>query len=193
MSLQPSTRSARAFAFHATAFLTIWPVRWALQIALMCLALPLLFQPAQAQSVSAHIQWYGTYQVSESKTVDDPRSPTGRRLISTPIAPKSNTDQIPGRDGTRFGLSYVLSGNDGKEVMIRRVFRFPGDGMPNASTGKKTLAYEDTQTYSIGEPVLMGWSFEGAPPERILFGEWVLEVWVGNHKIVSKRFNVNRP
>jgi hypothetical protein len=25
----------------------------------------------------------------------------------------------------------------------------------------------------------MGWSFEGAPPERIPFGEWVFEVWAG--------------
>jgi len=167
--------------------------RWALPVALLCLAAPLLLQQARAQNVSARIEWYGVYEVSESKTVDDPHSPTGRRLISTPIAPTSNTDQIPGRDGVRFGLSYVMSGNGGQDVKIRRVFRFPGGGMPNASTGNKTRAYEDTQTYSVGEPVLMGWSFDGAPPERILFGEWALEVWVGDRKIVSKRFTVNRP
>jgi hypothetical protein len=171
-----------------------WALTGAMQIALLCLAVPLLMlQAAHAQSVSARIQWYGTYAVSDSKTVDDPHSPTGRRLISTPIPPKSNTDQIPGRDGVRFGFSYVMSGNNGQDVTIRRVFRFPGDGMPNVSSGQKTMAYEDTQTYAVGEPILMGWSFEGAPPERILFGEWSLEVWLGNHKLISKRFMVNRP
>src|SRR5690349_17272529 len=119
MSVQSSGRLARAVA----------------ALALLCFAAPLLFAAAHAQNVSARIEWYGVYSVSDSKTIDDPRSPTGRRLISTPIAPTSNTDQIPGRDGVRFGLSYVLSGGSGKDVTIRRVFRFPGDGMPNASTG----------------------------------------------------------
>jgi hypothetical protein len=177
MSLQPSGRSARAI----------------MQVALLCLAALLLRQPAHAQSVSATIQWYGVYTVSDSKSVEDPRSPTGHRLISTPIAPSSNTDQIPGRDGTRFGFSYVLNGNNGQDVQVHRVFRFPGDGMPNASTGTKTGAYEDVQTYTVGEPVLMGWSFEGAPPERILIGEWVLESWVGNQKVAAKRFTVVGP
>jgi hypothetical protein len=164
-----------------------------LQAVLFCLAAPLLFQPAHAQGVSATIQWFGTYKVSESKTVEDPRSPTGRRLISTPIPPTSNTDQIPGQDGIRFGLSYALSGNNGQNVTVRRVFRFPGEGMPNVSTGTKTGSYEDTQTYAVGDPILMGWSFEGAPPERILFGEWVLEVWVEGRKVVAKRFAVVQP
>ena len=188
MSLQSSARWARAIAGFAS---TSAPAL-ALRLVLLCLAAPLLLQSAHAQNVSARVEWYGTYAVSESKSVDDPRSPTGRRVISTPVAPSSNTDRIPGRDGTRFGLSYVLSGGE-KEVEVRRVFRFPGDGMPNASTGKKTGSYEDLQTYAIGESVLMGWSFDGAPPERILIGEWVLEVWVGNQKVVGKRFTVVRP
>jgi hypothetical protein len=199
MSLQSSARWVRTIAgFASMSALTwlrvgsrTWFRTWA-QLVLSCLAAPLLLQAAHAQDVSARVEWYGAYAVSESKAVDDPRSPTGRRVIATPVAPTSNTDRIPGRDGTRFGLSYVLGGS-GKEVEVRRVFRFPGDGMPNASTGRKTGSYEDLQTYTVGESVLMGWSFEGAPPERILFGEWVFEVWVGNEKVVGRRFTVFRP
>jgi hypothetical protein len=186
MSLQSSGRFARAIA-------AAFGSRWVLQVVLLCFAAPLFLKPVHAQSVSARVEWYGTYAVSDSKSVDDPHSPTGHRLISTPIAPTSNTDRIPGRDGVRFGLSYVLSGNDGQNVKVRRVFRFPGDGMPSASTGTKTMSYEDMQTYGVGDPVLMGWSFEGAPPERILLGEWLLEVWVGDQKLVSKRFTVDPP
>jgi hypothetical protein len=165
----------------------------AVRLALLCLAAPLLFQAAHAQNVSARLQWYGTYAVSDSKTVKDTRSPTGIRVISTPVAPPSNTDHIPGREGVRFGLSYVLSGNGGRDVTVRRVFRFPGDGMPNVSTGAKTKAYEDTKTYGIGDPVLMGWSFESARPEQIPLGEWGFEVWVGNRKVVEKRFMIDPP
>ncbi len=188
MFLQSSDRSTRAIAAAvvATWFLKVR----ALRVALLCLTAPLLLQAAHAQNVSARVQWYGTYTVSDSKSVDDPRSPTGVRVISTPIAPSSNTDGIPGRNDVQFGLSYVLSGNRGRDVTVRRVFRFPGVGMPNASTGENVKAYEDTKTYGIGESVLMGWSFIGAPPERIPLGEWALEVWVGNRKVVDKRFMV---
>jgi hypothetical protein len=162
----------------------------ALPAVLLALAALPLLQPAQAQNVSARIEWYGVYTVSDSKSVEDPRSPTGVRVISTPIPPASNSDRIPGRDDVRFGLSYVLSGNRGQDVTIRRVFRFPGDGMPNVTTGEKTRTYEDTRTYNVGEPVLMGWSFIGAAPAQIPLGEWSLEVWLGNQMIVGRRFMV---
>jgi hypothetical protein len=158
-------------------------------VLLALVALPLL-RPAHAQNVSARVEWYGVYTVSDSKSVEDPRSPTGVRVISTPIPPTSNSDRIPGRDDVRFGLSYVLSGVRGQDVTIRRVFRFPGDGMPNVTTGEKTRTYEDTRTYNIGEPVLMGWSFVGASPAQIPLGEWSLEVWLGNQMVVGRRFRV---
>jgi hypothetical protein len=190
MSLHSSGRFARAL----TATLALErALTVTLPVMLLCLAALLPLQPARAQGVSASIQWYGVYTVTDTKSVEDSRAPTGYRLISTPTQPTSNTDSIPGRDGVHFGFAYVLSGIGGQDVKIRRVFRFPGDGMPTMTAGTKTRAYEDTQTYAVGEPVLMGWSFQDSPPERILFGEWVFEAWAGDQKLVSKRFTVNRP
>ena len=45
----------------------------------------------------------------------------------------------------------------------------------------------------MGENILMGWSFEGASPEQIVRGEWILEVWTGNRKVVEKHFSVLSP
>jgi len=164
-------------------------------LALACLAILAGLQAAAAQSdVSARIEWYGVHDVKSVEVIDDPASPTERRVTLTPIAPKSNTDRIPGRQGIRFGFSYVLTGkNRGQEVIIRRVYRFPGDGMPNSRTGTKVENYSDVETRRVGESVFMGWSFKDAPPDRIITGDWVLEVWTGDRKLVEKRFTVYAP
>jgi hypothetical protein len=184
MFLQSSSRLVRVIAALR--------VR-SLHVVLLWLVAPLLVQAAHAQGVSARLQWYGVYTVSDSKSIEDPRSPTGVRVIQTPIAPASNVDRIPGRDDVRFGMSFVLDGLRGQQVTIRRVYRFPGDGMPNASTGAKTMTYEDTPSFNAGDEVLMGWSFIGAPPDRIVFGEWILEAWVGNEMIIGRRFMIYPP
>ena len=94
----------------------------------------LLCQAALAQNVSARIDWYGVYTAQKSEEIDDPTSPTGKRFITTPVPPASNTDQIPGRDNVRFGYSYtVTGGRAGSLVTVKHVYRFPGRGMPDKS------------------------------------------------------------
>jgi hypothetical protein len=149
-------------------------------------------QPAAAQSVSGRVAWYGLYTVSDSKEIKDPTSPTGSRFISTPIAPTSNTTEIPGKQ-IRFGMSYVLSGNGGNQATVKHVYRFPAPGMPDNVAGGMRTTYEFVRKANMGENVLMGWSFEGASPEQIVLGEWILEVWTNNRKVVEKHFNVVSP
>ena len=149
------------------------------------------FQPAAAQSVSGRVAWYGLYTVSASKEIKDPTSPTGSRFVSTPIAPTSNTAEIPGKQ-IRFGMSYVLSGGRG-QVTVKHVYRFPPPGMPDNQTGGPRTTYEFIRKDNMGEPVLMGWSFEGASTQQIVLGTWIFEVWTGNRKVVEKHFNVVSP
>jgi hypothetical protein len=163
-----------------------------LHVVLLCLAASLLAQPVHAQNVSARVLWYGVYTVSDSKTISDPASPTGQRFVSSPIPPKSDTDRVHPGENVRFGISFVLSGGQG-QVTIRRVFRFPNDGMPDAATGEKKRTYEDTRTYSFEEPILMGWNFGTGAPDQIVPGEWMFEVWVSGSKVVERRFVVDPP
>jgi hypothetical protein len=150
----------------------------------------LLFCQAALAQNSARIDWYGVYTAKDSKAIDDPTSPTGKRFITTPVPPDSNTDQIPGRDDVRFGFSYTVTGKPGTQVSVKHLYRFPRAGMPDKVSGGVRSTFERDRQNKIGESVLIGWSFEGAPPERIVFGEWSLEVWQGGRKIAEKRFNV---
>ncbi len=158
---------------------------------LLCVLPLLLCQPASAQSISGRAVWFGVYTVSKSEEIKDPASPTGSRFVSTPVAPKSNTALIPGKE-VRFGMYYVLSGGSGR-VTVKHVYRFPPPGMPDTQIGGPRTTYESIRENDMGAPTLMGWSFEGATPEQIVRGEWIFEVWTGNRKALEKRFSVVSP
>ena len=159
---------------------------------LIAVASLLLCQAAVAQT-SARIDWYGVYTTSSTKEVNDPTSPTGKRFISTPVPPKSNSNRIPGKNDIRFGYAYTITGQTGARINVKHVFRFPGAGMPDIVAGGRRTTSENLRTNNSGESVLIGWSFGSAPPERILIGDWVMEVWSNNRKLVEKRFTVYRP
>jgi hypothetical protein len=141
---------------------------------------------------SARVDWFGVYTSKDSQEINDPTSPTGKRYITTPVPPPSNSIDIPGRQGVRFGYAYTVTGQRGGRVTVKHVYRFPSPGMPNVNGGMRTTL-ERTRDNNIGESVLFGWSFEGAPPERIVLGEWSMEVWQSGRMIVQKKFNVYRP
>ena len=150
-------------------------------------------QLSLATAISARFDWYGVYTKSKAETIKDASSPTGQRFVTTPVAPRENSDRIPGRDDVQFGASYILSGNKGRNVTVKHVYLFPGDGMPNSATGEKVEKYEFTRDDAMGDPVLIGWSFENAPPERIVLGDWILQVWAGDRLLLEKRFTVYQP
>ena len=154
-------------------------------VAIACL---LMCQAASPQTLSARIEWFGIYTLG---TIRDANDPAGRRPVSAPVQGQS-TDRIPGKEGVRFGFSYILSGDKkGTKVTVKHVYKFPGGGLP-APGGPRTMI-EQAREDLIGEPVLVGWSFVGAPPENIVAGEWSLEVWRGDQKLVEKKFTVLPP
>lgn len=164
------------------------------RLALLALAAWICAAPAHAQTdISARFDWYGVYTKSKSETIKDSTSPTGQRFVTTPVAPRENSDRIPGRDDVQFGVSYILTGNKGRNVKVKHVYLFPGDGMPNTATGDKVTTYEFVRENAMGDPVLIGWSFENAPPERIVFGDWILQVWAGNRLLLEKRMTIYQP
>jgi hypothetical protein len=168
--------------------------RHAVRLALLVFAAWAYAAPAHAQTaISARFDWYGVYTQSKSETIKDSSSPTGQRFVTTPVAPSENSDRVPGRDDVQFGVSYVLSGNHGRNVMVKHVYLFPGEGMPNSTTGEKMKTYEFVREDAMGDPVLIGWSFHNAPPERIVFGDWILQVWAGNRLLLEKHMTVYEP
>lgn len=137
--------------------------------------------------LSARIDWFGVYTVTVTTGTNDPNV---KRAIPAPRQGE-RTDRIPGKEGVRFGYSYVLSGKKGDKVAVKHLYRFPGSGMPTSGGLRATM--EQAREDVIGEPVLIGWSFVGAPPESIVTGEWSLEVWQEDKKLVEKKFTVYAP
>jgi hypothetical protein len=163
----------------------------ALLIGLMSLA---LCQAAAAQGdVSAQVAWYGVYTVEQSQAIDDPASPTGKRSITTPVPPTANSARIPGNQGVRFGLSFVLAGPAGAEFTVKEVYRFPPGGMPDKVNGGARPTYESVRQATVGKPELMGWSFAAATPEQRVIGDWTFEVWQGDRKLLGQTFTVYSP
>jgi hypothetical protein len=163
----------------------------ALLVGLMSLA---LCQAATAQgNVSAQVAWYGVYTITKSQELDEPTSPTGKRYVSTPVPPTSNTDRVPGKDGVHFGLSYTLSGQAAAEVTVKHIYRFPPGGMPDEVSGGQRSTFERVRQVEVGKPVLMGWSFVDAPAKQIVTGTWTFEVWQGDRKLVGQSFMVFSP
>jgi hypothetical protein len=145
-------------------------------------------QAASAQKLSARVEWFGLYTLT---TKPDPNDASGRRPVNAPLQGEK-TDKIPGKEGLRFGFSYVLTGEKkGTKVTVKHVYRFPGNGMP--TPGGPRAMIEQARDDIVGEPVLVGWSFVGAPPENIVAGEWSLEVWREDKKLVEKKFTVSPP
>lgn len=136
---------------------------------------------------SARVDWFGIYTVS---TAPDSSDPNAKRTTSMPVKSES-TDRIPGKEGVRFGFSYILSGKKGTKVPVKHVYHFPGSGMP-APGGSRSMM-EQARVDVVGDPVLIGWSFVGATPENIVVGEWSLEVWQGDIKLAEKKFTVYSP
>jgi hypothetical protein len=156
-----------------------------------CTAFLFISQAAFAQTrVYARVDWFGIYTI---RNTPEPNDPSGKRYVSTPAALESNTDRVPGKEGVRFGFSYTLSGEKGAKVTVKHVYRFPTGGMPDRVVGGFRSTHEQIREDVVGERVLIGWSFIGAPPDQIVIGEWSLEVWQGSEKLVEKKFNVYSP
>lgn len=159
---------------------------------ILAAVLSLLFIGAAFAQNAAKIDWFGVYTSKDSQEIKDPTSPTGKRYVTTPVPPASNSLDIPANDKTRFGFSYTVTGG-GNRVTVKHVWRFPSPGMPDVNSGAYRTTYERTRENNVGESVLIGWSFDGAPAERIVYGEWSMEVWQGNRIIAQKKFNVYKP
>src|SRR5262249_59104332 len=143
------------------------------------------------------VTWYGFYQAGYDKIVDDKSSFTEIRIVSTGIVPPTvNSDQIPAILNSRFGFGFVLSGTPtdagAKLVKLRFVRNFPADGIADPKTGERRLRERGEYNFDISQSEnFCGYIFDR--DEELVPGQWSLEVWHGNRKLVEKSFTVFKP
>src|SRR6476620_5783439 len=112
---------------------------------------------AQSPDVqAAQITWFGAYQVSEVKIIDDPTQASGRRREGGIITPPSRSDdRIEIVGGRYFGFGYRLLGSPaGTQVPLRYVRTYPAPGFLHQQTGKYITRDEQDLNLRIGQPDL---------------------------------------
>lgn len=163
---------------------------------LLCLFV-LVFSAVElsAQSPNVHaaqITWFGAYEVSQVKIIDDPTQASGKRREGGTIKPPSrNDDRIEIVGGRYFGFGYKLLGSPtGVQVPLKYVRTYPAPGFLHQQTGKYVTRDEQELHLKIGQPDLfMGYVLSSDAP----LGTYTFQIWHGNSLLVEKAFTVYRP
>ena len=141
---------------------------------------------------AAQITWFGAYEVSQVKIIDDPTQASGKRREGGTIKPPgSNHDRIELVGGRYFGFGYRLLGSPaGAQVPLKYVRTYPAPGFIHQQTGKYVTRDEQDLNLNIGQPDLfMGYVLSSDAP----LGTFTFQIWHGNSLLVEKAFTVYRP
>lgn len=148
---------------------------------------------AQSPNVqAAQITWFGAYEVSQVKIIDDPTQASGRRREGGTISPPSrNHDRIELVGGRYFGFGYKLLGSPtGMQVPLKYVRTYPAPGFLHQQTGKYVTRDEQELHLKIGQPDLfMGYVLSSDAP----LGAYTFQIWHGDSLLAEKAFTIYRP
>ncbi len=150
---------------------------------------------ASAQEIQrAELLWFGNYTAAEVRSVEDPTSPTGKRLLSKGVkGPTANSDRIAiVRGDVRFGFGYRLIGSpNGRLVKTIHIYRFPGNGIrgPSGALQQSTTTVREDE---IGDTGHIGWRMDGNEPKEYE-GVWTLQIWSEQKLLLEQKFTLYRP
>ncbi len=136
---------------------------------------------------------YGIYKVEDKpKIIPNSEIPGGIQKKIKKSVLITNTDHIPAILNTKFGIRYLIKGKpDGAQVKTRTKWIYPEAGMRDPDTGRVYDHIEYSSTDRIGKPQYSGYSLE--EEWELIPGEWILQVWIDNKKLIEKRFILYKP
>jgi hypothetical protein len=110
----------------------------------------------------------------------------GERVLTRANQPIEQTDQVPARLGTKFGVRYRLVGKTETEQPLTLMYFTPGLVGPD---GKRQDKIELMQKLVVGaqQDVM---AFEFTEHHEVVPGEWQFMVFQGDRKLVEQRFQV---
>ncbi|MDX5373065.1 MAG: DUF3859 domain-containing protein [Pseudomonadaceae bacterium] len=110
----------------------------------------------------------------------------GERVLTRANQPIEQTDQIPARLGTKFGVRYRLVGKTASDTPLTLMYFTPGLVGPD---GKRQDKIELTQKLVPGAPMDV-MAFEFTEHHEVVPGEWQFMVFQGDRRLVEQRFSV---
>jgi hypothetical protein len=103
-------------------------------------------------------------------------------LLTVPPAPSA-------RVGIGFGVRFRSIGErNGERAALRSVWKIPAPGINNPSTGNTYRQSVSDFTTTIGSTHWRGYAFDDS--WEVVPGEWTLEIWQGDRKLLEKSFTI---
>ncbi len=124
------------------------------------------------------------YGVFTSAPIKDPQP--GERVLTRANQPIEQTDVVPARLGTKFGIRYRLVGKTESEQPLTLLYLTPGLVGPD---GKRQDKIELQQKLLVDAPQDV-MAFEFTEHHEAVPGEWHLMVFQGDRKLAEQRFTV---
>ncbi|AVO58009.1 MULTISPECIES: DUF3859 domain-containing protein [Pseudomonas] len=111
---------------------------------------------------------------------------SGERVLRRSNENIEQTEIVPARLGTKFGLRYQLAGKVAEDVPLTLLYFTPGIRTPD---GKRHDKLEVTQKLVPGAPQdIMAYEFTES--HEVIPGEWRFMVFQGDRLLVQQRFTV---
>ena len=135
----------------------------------------------------------GLYAATTTGTNAAPGTAAGITHVVGQVKFYQQTNRVPARIGTRFGISYVVVGSpQGQSVATRVIWRLPAPGLRNPKTGNVYRETTEDTTKAIGSrDSLTGYRFD--EEWELVPGDWTLELWVGGRMLATRTYTVYRP
>jgi hypothetical protein len=157
---------------------------------LICIVAMLFAGQATAADITAlEIVEYGLFRARTTGYTPSPQAVDERTNSLADVVFYSATAKVPARQGIRFGASFRVVGAPANQVVtLRSVWRIPEPGIRNPETGiLYRESVSDTAT-TIGTVTMRGYTFDAA--WEIRCGDWTLEIWFGERRLLSQTFTV---
>jgi hypothetical protein len=155
---------------------------------LICSGLFLAGIATASDQLTVEIFDYGIYSGNPDRSVSSTDSPTGKVLLDGTLKLEKQTAKIPAQLHTKFGFRYVLHAKtENEEVVLRLVYVFPK--MFDKVSGKSFTRFETTDL-AHAETRLQHVLWDFSEPHELVTGEWTLQVFRGDQKILEKKFDV---
>ena len=157
---------------------------------LICIVAMLFAGRTMAADVTTlEIVEFGLFRARTTGHTPAPQAVDERTNSLTDVVFYSTTAKVPGRLGIRFGASFRVVGTPAsRTVTLRSVWHIPEPGIRNPETGiLYRQSISDTAT-TIGTVTMRGYTFDAA--WEIRCGDWVLEIWLGERRLLSQTFTV---
>ncbi|MDH4581811.1 DUF3859 domain-containing protein [Pseudomonas sp. BN415] len=110
----------------------------------------------------------------------------GERVLTRSNQNIEQTDEIPAKLGTKFGMRYTLLGKQDKDTPLTLLYLTPGVVTPD---GKRHDKFVVEQKMAPGAPMDV-MAYEFTEHYEVVPGEWRFMVFQGDRLLAEQRFTV---